>query len=72
LMHHASEEHIGRRALGHLNLRCEWDDCEVTARKRDHIISHIRLHIPYWPLACKLCGRMFKRNPALKRHLRRH
>jgi hypothetical protein len=54
LMHHVSEEHIGRRALGHLNLRCEWGDCEVTARKRDHIISHIRLHIPYWPLACKV------------------
>ncbi|KAI9595204.1 hypothetical protein BDF19DRAFT_422882 [Syncephalis fuscata] len=72
LMHHVSEEHIGRRALGHLSLHCEWGDCRVSARKRDHIISHIRLHVPYWPLTCKLCGRNFKRNPALKRHLRRH
>jgi hypothetical protein len=54
LMHHVSEEHIGRRALGHLSLRCEWADCHVVARKRDHIISHVRLHIPYWPLTCSV------------------
>ncbi|RKP06625.1 hypothetical protein THASP1DRAFT_30065 [Thamnocephalis sphaerospora] len=72
LMHHVSEEHVGRRALGHLSLRCEWADCHVVARKRDHIISHVRLHVPYWPLVCPICNRRFKRNPALKRHFRRH
>jgi hypothetical protein len=40
--------------------------------KRDHITSHIRVHIPLKPHKCEHCGKSFKRPQDLKKHIKTH
>lgn len=39
---------------------------------RDHITSHIRVHVPLKPHACQSCGKAFKRPQDLKKHVKTH
>ncbi|KAF4332295.1 pH-response transcription factor pacC RIM101 [Fusarium beomiforme] len=36
--------------------------------KRDHMVSHIRVHVALKPHKCKFCGKSFKRPQDLKKH----
>ncbi|OLN94031.1 pH-response transcription factor pacC/RIM101 [Colletotrichum chlorophyti] len=49
-----------------------WNSCRTTTVKRDHITSHIRVHVPLKPHKCEFCGKSFKRPQDLKKHVKTH
>ncbi|KAK0722883.1 hypothetical protein B0T26DRAFT_642263 [Lasiosphaeria miniovina] len=72
LYDHICEKHVGRKSTNNLNLTCNWNGCRTTTVKRDHITSHIRVHVPLKPHKCDLCGKSFKRPQDLKKHVKTH
>ncbi|CAK7563242.1 MAG: hypothetical protein SEPTF4163_001105 [Sporothrix epigloea] len=72
LYEHICECHVGRKSTNNLNLTCQWDQCRTTTVKRDHITSHIRVHVPLKPHKCDFCGKTFKRPQDLKKHVKTH
>ncbi|KAL1965394.1 hypothetical protein VTN77DRAFT_5831 [Rasamsonia byssochlamydoides] len=72
LYEHVCERHVGRKSTNNLNLTCQWGTCRTTTVKRDHITSHIRVHVPLKPHKCDLCGKAFKRPQDLKKHVKTH
>lgn len=67
---HICEKHVGRKSTNNLNLTCGWANCRTTTVKRDHITSHIRVHVPLKPHKCDFCGKSFKRPQDLKKHVK--
>ncbi|ORY29283.1 hypothetical protein BCR33DRAFT_724792 [Rhizoclosmatium globosum] len=68
---HLSEDHIGRKALGTLQLTCDWIGCLHQGRafsKRDNVVSHCRSHVHFRANICKDCGSQFKWPQDLKKH----
>ncbi len=63
---------MGRKSTNNLNLVCQWNQCRTTTVKRDHITSHIRVHVPLKPHKCDFCGKSFKRPQDLKKHVKTH
>jgi len=72
LYEHVCERHVGRKSTNNLNLTCQWGNCNTTTVKRDHITSHIRVHVPLKPHKCDFCGKAFKRPQDLKKHVKTH
>ncbi|KAI9759934.1 MAG: hypothetical protein M4579_001967 [Chaenotheca gracillima] len=72
LYDHICERHVGRKSTNNLNLTCGWGTCRTTTVKRDHITSHIRVHVPLKPHKCDFCGKAFKRPQDLKKHVKTH
>ncbi|ANB12969.1 alkaline-responsive transcriptional regulator RIM101 [Sugiyamaella lignohabitans] len=72
LYNHLCEAHVGRRCTNNLSLACRWDSCRVITVKRDHITSHIRVHVPLKPYKCEFCKKTFKRPQDLKKHVKTH
>ncbi|KAF8974155.1 hypothetical protein BGZ46_009722 [Entomortierella lignicola] len=73
LYEHVRDDHVGRKAHHNLCLTCHWDKCTVpTFAKRDHITSHLRVHIASKPFACEICRKGFKRPQDLKKHEKTH
>ncbi|SMN20453.1 similar to Saccharomyces cerevisiae YHL027W RIM101 Transcriptional repressor involved in response to pH and in cell wall construction [Maudiozyma saulgeensis] len=72
LYHHLCQDHVGRKSQRNLQLDCHWDNCQTKTEKRDHITSHIRVHIPLKPFSCSSCSKKFKRPQDLKKHLKIH
>ncbi|KAF9108667.1 hypothetical protein BGX27_008267 [Mortierella sp. AM989] len=73
LYEHLKSDHVGRKAHHNLCLTCRWDKCSVpTFAKRDHITSHLRVHVPSKPHACEFCKKGFKRPQDLKKHEKTH
>ncbi|KAK4548597.1 hypothetical protein LTR36_009507 [Oleoguttula mirabilis] len=72
LYDHVCERHVGRKSTNNLNLTCHWGACRTTTVKRDHITSHIRVHVPLKPHKCDFCGKSFKRPQDLKKHVKTH
>jgi uncharacterized Zn-finger protein len=72
LYEHICERHVGRKSTNNLNLTCQWNSCRTTTVKRDHITSHIRVHVPLKPHKCDYCGKSFKRPQDLKKHVKTH
>ncbi|KAI8881941.1 hypothetical protein K501DRAFT_252211 [Backusella circina FSU 941] len=72
LYKHLTEDHIGRKVTGNLCLTCHWGNCKVSVEKRDHITSHVRVHVPFKPHECPICGKSFKRPQDLKKHDKLH
>lgn len=70
LYEHICEKHVGRKSTNNLNLTCQWNQCRTTTVKRDHITSHIRVHVPLKPHKCDFCGKSFKRPQDLKKHVK--
>lgn len=58
---HLTTDHVGRKSTGNLCLTCHWDHCNVTVVKRDHITSHLRVHVPLKPHHCNVCVLSFIR-----------
>jgi uncharacterized Zn-finger protein len=52
---HLTNDHVGRKATRNLCLTCHWVDCHVETVKRDHITSHLRVHISLKPHHCSVC-----------------
>ncbi|KAJ2161407.1 hypothetical protein GGF46_001502 [Coemansia sp. RSA 552] len=69
---HITNDHIGRKSTGNLCLECHWDGCSVSRTKRDHITSHVRVHVPLKPYKCTQCTKAFKRPQDLKKHEKTH
>ncbi|CAG8641590.1 17332_t:CDS:2 [Acaulospora morrowiae] len=57
---HLSVDHVGRKSTGNLCLDCYWDDCDVRTSKRDHITSHLRVHVPLKPHICEDLKKHYK------------
>lgn len=72
LQEHICERHVGRKSTNNLSLTCQWNSCRTTTVKRDHITSHIRVHVPLKPHKCEFCGKSFKRPQDLKKHVKTH
>ncbi|KAK3078391.1 hypothetical protein LTS18_007626 [Coniosporium uncinatum] len=72
LYDHICERHVGRKSINNLNLTCQWGNCRTSTVKRDHITSHIRVHVPLKPHKCDFCGKAFKRPQDLKKHVKTH
>ncbi|AMD21892.1 HFR037Wp [Eremothecium sinecaudum] len=72
LYHHLCKDHVGRKSQQNLQLNCHWGTCKTTTVKRDHITSHLRVHVPLKPFSCSTCKRKFKRPQDLKKHLKVH
>ncbi|EDO14964.1 hypothetical protein Kpol_388p8 [Vanderwaltozyma polyspora DSM 70294] len=72
LYHHLCHDHVGRKSQRNLQLNCQWGNCKVKTEKRDHITSHLRVHVPLTPFSCKTCTKKFKRPQDLKKHLKIH
>ena len=69
---HLCEVHVGRKSTNNLSLACRWDGCRTITVKRDHITSHIRVHVPLKPYKCDFCQKSFKRPQDLKKHVKTH
>lgn len=72
LYHHLCQDHVGRKSQKNLQLNCHWEFCTTKTEKRDHITSHLRLHVPLKPFSCSTCAKKFKRPQDLKKHLKIH
>ncbi|KAG1174847.1 hypothetical protein G6F70_004509 [Rhizopus microsporus] len=72
LYSHLTNDHVGRKSTGNLCLTCHWEDCDVSVIKRDHITSHLRVHVPSKPHHCAYCDKSFKRPQDLKKHEKIH
>ncbi|KAG0045318.1 hypothetical protein BGZ83_009453 [Gryganskiella cystojenkinii] len=73
LYEHLRDDHVGRKAHHNLCLTCRWDKCSVpTFAKRDHITSHLRVHVASKPYHCDICRKGFKRPQDLKKHEKTH
>ncbi|ORZ17730.1 hypothetical protein BCR42DRAFT_412388 [Absidia repens] len=72
LYSHLTNDHVGRKSMGNLCLTCHWTNCDVTVVKRDHITSHLRVHVPLKPHRCAYCKKAFKRPQDLKKHEKIH
>ncbi|KAK4055615.1 hypothetical protein OIV83_000161 [Microbotryomycetes sp. JL201] len=72
LYDHITTLHIGRKSAGTLSLECKWQGCSSKASKRDHLTSHVRVHINLKPHQCSICSKAFKRPQDLKKHEKIH
>ncbi|KAL4885420.1 hypothetical protein BJY04DRAFT_230963 [Aspergillus karnatakaensis] len=49
---------------------CDFPGCSATYRRKEHLTRHQAQHLPQQTIECPICGRLFKRNDTLRRHVR--
>jgi hypothetical protein len=49
---------------------CEWEGCTMILNKKDHLVSHVRIHISCKPYSCSHCSKTFKRKQDVRKHER--
>ena len=49
-------------------LTCYWEKCQYIGKRRSQIVSHVMVHISYFPHHCTICGKSFKRKYDLGKH----
>ncbi|OLY81045.1 pH-response transcription factor pacC/RIM101 [Smittium mucronatum] len=69
---HLTNAHVGWKSTGNLNLECHWLNCSVKTTKRDHITSHLRVHVNLKQFKCSQCNKSFKWVHDLKKHSKIH
>lgn len=74
LYRHICEEHTTKSlrpnaASNRPVFNCLWGDCKITVNKRDHLVSHVRVHVDIWPYVCETCSRKFRRPQDLRKHM---
>ncbi|ORX90988.1 hypothetical protein K493DRAFT_155591, partial [Basidiobolus meristosporus CBS 931.73] len=69
---HLTNDHVGRKSTSNLCLQCRWEGCQVTTLKRDHITSHLKVHVPLKPFSCQYCAKTFKRRQDIRKHEKTH
>ena len=73
LYRHICEDHIGRKHPQTHEYHCLWGTCKhPMTYKRDHLISHIMVHVPMKNFSCEICKKKFKRSHDLKKHSKIH
>ena len=70
---HICEDHIGRKHPPTHEYHCLWGTCKhPMTYKRDHLISHIMVHVPMKKFSCEICRKKFKRSHDLTKHSKIH
>ncbi|OBA27979.1 hypothetical protein HANVADRAFT_13860, partial [Hanseniaspora valbyensis NRRL Y-1626] len=70
---HVCKDHIGRKHPPTHEYHCLWGTCKhPMTYKRDHLISHIMVHVPMKNFSCEICKKKFKRSHDLKKHSKIH
>eukprot|EP00121_Abeoforma_whisleri_P016386 Awhi_evm1s15039 len=74
LLEHIKACHLARTTV------CWWENCKrgwiqnTTGKnhfkKKDNALSHIRIHLSYFPHYCELCKKPFKRHSDYKKHVK--
>ncbi|KAJ1558516.1 hypothetical protein HK096_010994 [Nowakowskiella sp. JEL0078] len=68
LYEHLKSDHVGRRhSEKGLCLQCHWEGCKMVKKKRDHITSHLVVHVPL-TYKCQACDKPYKRLQDLRKH----
>ena len=49
-------------------LTCGWEGCTYSCKRFPQLISHVIVHIPYYPHKCKYCPKKFKRKHDRGKH----
>ena len=56
LLQHICENHIEKKAEVY---ECLWEGCRYSGRKRDHLVSHTKTHVPLKLFRCEVFGFIF-------------
>lgn len=73
LYKHICEVHIGRKRPPNYEYSCLWGNCKhPMTYKRDHLVSHVMVHVPMKNFSCDTCDKKFKRSHDLKKHILIH
>lgn len=74
LLHkHVGETHALKQRSDDREYSCKWGACnKATFKKREHLLSHLMVHIPLKRFKCITCQKKFKRSHDLKKHLKIH
>lgn len=73
LYQHICEDHVGKKRPVDYEYHCMWSSCRhPMTLKRDHLISHIMVHVPLKNFSCDTCEKKFKRSHDLKKHVKTH
>lgn len=74
LLHkHVGEAHALKQKIDDFEYSCKWGACnKATFKKREHLLSHLMVHIPLKRFKCITCQKKFKRSHDLKKHLKIH
>ena len=61
LYYHVYSEHTNE-------LACRWQGCPYKCGRRAQILSHIIVHVHFFPFGCSQCDKKFKRKNDCKKH----
>lgn len=70
---HICKDHVGKKRPLEHEYHCLWINCKhPITLKRDHLISHIMVHVPLKSFSCDTCDKKFKRSHDVKKHAKTH
>lgn len=73
LYRHVCDSHAIKHKTKDQEYTCKWGACKsLSTKKREHLISHLMVHIPMKKFKCVTCSKKFKRSHDLKKHIKIH